>query len=79
MNACKTFCISGRYLTECKEHFSMLCHLLSCPCVYWVDGSFVLINDDVRSEIRETIIIWHLLELSHPPYHLNLQPVLQRS
>ena len=31
----------------------MLCDLLSHPCVYWVDGSFVVINDGVRSEVTK--------------------------
>ena len=52
-----------------KEHFSMLCDLLSHPCVYWADGSFVVINDDVRSEISKTM---HLAVLETFPPSLSL-------
>ena len=45
-----------------------------------VDGSFVVINDDVRSEFSRMmhLALFDFLKLSHPPYHLNLQPMVQR-
>ena len=57
-----------------------LCDLIAPYCVYWVDGSSVVINDDMMSELskRMHLALLDLSKLSHPPYHRNLQPVVQR-
>ena len=40
-----------------------------------------MINEAVNSELSKTmhLALVDFLELSHPPYHFNLQPVVQSS
>ena len=51
----------------------MLYDLLSHPCVYWVNGSFVVINDDVRSDLSKTRHL-ALLGMFPPPLSLEFTP-----